>query len=109
MPGFQEAPNNSTTKEFMSTNDDLAFVPAAELRRLIGVGAVSAAEVVSAALDRIERHNDAVNAVVTLSSRALDDARELDESHARGEAIGSRRPGPSAALRSWRATPHSER
>ena len=72
----------------MSKTDDLAFVPAAELRRLTGVGALSAAEVVSAALDRIERHNDAVNAVVTLSARALDDAQELDESQARGEAIG---------------------
>ena len=77
----------------MSGGRDLAFLPAAELRALVAAREVSAEEVVSAALDRIDRHNRVVNAVVTLSPRALDDARAIDRRLARGED-----PGPLAGL-----------
>ncbi|MDE0358158.1 MAG: amidase family protein [Gammaproteobacteria bacterium] len=77
----------------MSTVRDLAFLPAVELARLVAGREVSAEEVVSAALDRIGRHNPVVNAVVTLSPRALDDARAIDRRLARGED-----PGPLAGV-----------
>ena len=72
----------------MSDGHDLAFLPAARLRDLIAAREVSAEEVVRAALDRIGRHNGMVNAVVTLSPRAVDDARAIDRRLARGEDAG---------------------
>ncbi len=72
----------------MSDPGDLAFLPAARLRALIAAREVSAEEAVSAALDRVDRHNRRVNAVVTLSPRALDDARAVDRRLARGEDAG---------------------
>lgn len=77
----------------MSAARDLAFLPAAELAALVAAREVSAEEAVSAALDRIGRHNGVVNAVVTLSPRALDDARTIDRRLARGE-----NPGPLAGV-----------
>lgn len=77
----------------MSAGADLAFLPVAELARLVAAREVSAEQVVSAALDRIGRHNPVVNAVVTLSPRALDDARAIDRRLARGED-----PGPLAGV-----------
>ena len=82
-------------REHGAVNADagLAFLPAAELRALIGAREVSAEEAVSAALDRVGRHNGVVNAVVTLSPAALDEARAIDRRLARGED-----PGPVAGL-----------
>src|SRR5581483_8863166 len=55
---------------------------------------VSATELVQEALQRIERHNPALNAVVSLrAEEARDDARALDERIARGED-----PGPLAGV-----------
>lgn len=72
---------------------DLAFRPATEIAARITGREVSAEEMVSAALDRIGRHNPLVNAVVTLSPRALDDARAIDRRLERGED-----PGPLAGV-----------
>ena len=77
----------------MSAPADLALRPATELAARVAARVVSAEEVVSAALDRIGRHNPVVNAVVTLSPRALDDARAIDRRLARGED-----PGPLAGV-----------
>ncbi len=77
----------------MSAAADLAFLPATELAARVAAREVSAEEVVSAALDRIGRHNPVVNAVVTLSPRALDDARAIDRRLARDED-----PGPLAGV-----------
>lgn len=77
----------------MSTVGDLAFLPAIELARLVAEREVSAEEAVSAAIDRVGRHNPVVNAVVTLSPHALDDARAVDRRLARGED-----PGPLAGV-----------
>ncbi|HEU5261929.1 MAG TPA: amidase family protein [Gemmatimonadales bacterium] len=68
---------------------ELADLPASDLARLVRARDVSPVEVVQACLDRVERHNPAVNAVVTLNPRALDDARELERRLARGENPGS--------------------
>ncbi len=77
----------------MSGVRDLAFLPAAELAARVSAREASAVETVSAALDRVDRHNETVNAVVTLSPRALEDARAVDRRLARGED-----PGPLAGV-----------
>ena len=93
--GHARAKDAGHGSDVMSIVRDLAFLPAAELARLVAEREVSAEEAVSAALDRIGRHNRVVNAVVTLSPRALDDARAIDRRLARGED-----PGPLAGCRS---------
>ena len=49
---------------------------------------LSAVEVVEAALERVERCNGEINAVVTINPRALDDARELERRAAKGGELG---------------------
>jgi amidase len=66
----------------------LADSPAVELQRLIRTREVSVAQVVEAALERVEQLNGTINAIVTLNPRAVDDARELDQRIARGEDPG---------------------
>ncbi len=68
--------------------DDLADRSATELARLVASREVSPVEVVEACLERVERYNPAVNAVVTLNPRALDDAGELELRLVRGEEVG---------------------
>ncbi|ONI81477.1 amidase [Actinosynnema sp. ALI-1.44] len=68
---------------------DLCFLSAGELVAMMARRQVSAREVLDAHLDRIERVNPAVNAVVTL---AVDHAKRLadraDEAVMRGETLG---------------------
>lgn len=66
---------------------------ATELRRLIESREVSVREVVDACLQRINRLNPDLNAVVTVNPRAMDDAKALDDRLARGEP-----PGPLCGL-----------
>jgi Asp-tRNA(Asn)/Glu-tRNA(Gln) amidotransferase A subunit family amidase len=54
---------------------------------------VSAEELVREALERIERLNPAINAVISVREQALDEARELDRRVAAGED-----PGPIAGI-----------
>jgi amidase len=62
---------------------------AVDLADLLARGQVSAREVLDAHVDRIERVNPAVNAIVTLSlDRAIDDAERADAAHARGASLG---------------------
>lgn len=61
---------------------------AAETARLVREGVASAESVVAAALERVERFNGQINAVVTLNPSALDDARGLDRRIAAGEDVG---------------------
>jgi amidase len=68
-------------------------LPATTLRALIARREVSASEVLAACLDRVQRDNPVLNAVVTLNPRVEDDARILDERLARGED-----PGPLCGL-----------
>lgn len=64
----------------MTDQNDLCFLPATELARLIRERALSAVEVMAAHLGQIERANPAVNAIVTLlPERALAGARAADE------------------------------
>ncbi|MDS1271072.1 amidase [Lipingzhangella sp. LS1_29] len=67
----------------------LVFHSARELAGLLHAGAVSAREVVRAHLDRIERVNPKINAVVSLcAERALTEAHAADERWAAGAAVG---------------------
>ncbi|HVK03462.1 MAG TPA: hypothetical protein VM490_08300, partial [Armatimonadaceae bacterium] len=68
---------------------DLVFASAVRLAAAIRSGEVSSSEVVEAHLDRIERHNPGLNAVVTLDAEgARTRARQADEALARGENWG---------------------
>jgi amidase len=71
------------------TSDELCDSSAIELAARIKRKDVSAREVMSAHLARIERVNPRVNAIVTLvAERALADATRADEAQARGEPLG---------------------
>jgi amidase len=70
-------------------NDDLCFRPATELASMLRAREISARELLDAHLDRIDRLNPDVNAVVTLDAdgaRAAADA--ADAALAAGEEIG---------------------
>ena len=69
--------------------DDLSFLSARELTRRIKRRTLSSLELVDHFLARIERHNEAVNAVVTLDAEgARASARRADEAAARGAWLG---------------------
>lgn len=72
----------------MTPGAEIADLPATELRRLIAARQISAVEVAQACLERIERYNGIINAVVTLNDRAIDEARTLDHRLSRGEDPG---------------------
>ena len=70
-------------------HDELCDRSATELVGLLHTRQVSAREVLEAHLDRIERTNPAVNAIVTLvPDRARARAQDADDALARGEAPG---------------------
>jgi amidase len=71
------------------SSDDICFLSACELARRIRARELSAIEVMQAHLDRIERVNPALNAIVTfLPERGLEGARAVDAALARGESLG---------------------
>ena len=68
---------------------DICFLPAVDIARMIREREVSALEVMQAHLDQIERTNPRINAIVTLlPEMALESARELDARLTRGDATG---------------------
>ena len=69
----------------MPQSEDLCFRSAVELRRLLAAGEVAPLEVLDAHIDRIERHDGALNAVVT---RCFEDARERASGHLAGPLAG---------------------
>lgn len=68
--------------------EDLADRSASELARLVRSREISPVEIVEDCLARVERFNPAVNAVVTLNPRALDEADELERRLVRGDEVG---------------------
>lgn len=68
---------------------DLPDLSATELARLVATREVSPVEVVDACLERIERLNPTLNAVVTLNERARDDAKSLERRIEAGKGVGS--------------------
>ncbi len=73
--------------------DAIATLSAAELHDRLQRRELTAAEVVEAALQQVDRLNGVINAVCTRNERALDDARALDARRRRGEE-----PGPLFGL-----------
>lgn len=68
---------------------EIVYLTARELARLLRTRELSAREIVQAHLDRVERVNPAVNAIVTLTAeRALDEARAADERIVTGAQLG---------------------
>ncbi|WP_330182125.1 amidase [Nocardia sp. NBC_01503] len=68
---------------------ELAFTSATELARLVAAGQVSATELATLFLDRVDRLNPALNAFTTvMRDQALRQAAELDARQARGERLG---------------------
>ena len=72
-----------------AARDDLCSLTAAELAGRIRARELSAAEVAEAHLDRIEKVNPKVNAIVTLTpEKAMEAARAADGALARGLTVG---------------------
>jgi amidase len=72
----------------MTLHQELADFSATEMRRYIGSGELSPVEVVEACLERVERYNGVINAVVTLSERAVDDAKALEQTASTRRELG---------------------
>jgi amidase len=71
------------------SDDDLCRMSAVDLRAELGAGRVSAREALAAHLDRMERVDPSVNAVVTVvPERAAAAAAGADEAFARGDSLG---------------------
>jgi amidase len=69
--------------------NDAPFAPAHELARSIREGKISSRELLDVFVERVERLNGAVNAVVTLDlDRARAAATRADEARARGDVVG---------------------
>lgn len=80
---------SSTEAERTVAGDELCDLTAIELAARIRRKDVSARDVMSAHLARIERLNPRINAIVTLvANRAMDGAAKADEAQARGAALG---------------------
>ena len=93
--------------------DELVCRSALDLARLIRTRAVSAVEVIEASLERVQRLNGTINAMVTMNPRALDDARAIDRRLAHGEdpgalcglPVGIKDVTPVASLRTTYGSP----
>ena len=86
-----------------SAGPSLDFAAATEAARAIRRGEVSSVELTTRLLERIERFNPPLNAIVTLMpDAALARARAADEARARGEWWG---PPSLPWLGPWRAVP----
>ena len=70
-------------------SEQLYYLPATTLARMLRAGEVSARELVRTHLDRIESVNPAVNAIVTLTAEAaLEQAAAADAEAAHGRFTG---------------------
>ena len=76
-----------------NTSSEITALGAAETRRRIVARELSPVEVVQAYLERVEEHNGRLNALVTVSSSALDDAEALER-----ELASGLEPGPLCGL-----------
>lgn len=69
-------------------DQSIALLPASEMARLVRGREISPVEVLDACMERVERLNPTINAVVTLNPRAREEALELERRIARGENVG---------------------
>ena len=77
----------------MTAPRDPALLSAREQARRVRAGELAATELLAACLARVERHNGALNAVVTINPAAEAEAEAVDAAFAAG-----RDPGPLAGL-----------
>lgn len=68
-------------------SEDLALLSAAEIARRVRAREVSPVEVLEACLAQLEKHNPALNAVVTPNPRALEEAHAVERRLAKGEDL----------------------
>lgn len=69
--------------------EEVAFWPVSHLGQLLRSGQVTSVELTEMYLDRLERHDSTLHAVITLTrERALERARQMDREMARGEIRG---------------------
>lgn len=74
----------------MSNTDRIVFKTASELAENIRSGELTSVSVLEAFLEQIEKHNEKINAVVTLDKEgAVKRAKEADEALSRGENWGA--------------------
>ena len=65
--------------ELLMTDDDMCYLPAVTMARMLRDRTICAREVITAHLNRIEAYNTEVNAIVTLTAdAALDEAAAAD-------------------------------
>jgi amidase len=70
--------------------DNIAFWPATEQLAALRAGQISSAELLELYLSRINKHNGALNAIVTTDvDAALNAARAADAARSRGERLGA--------------------
>lgn len=81
--------NQPLRAELTLTDDQIAFLPAHKLAGYLQDGQLSATRLVQIYLDRIDRYNPQINAIVTLDREgALARAAEADAARTRGEIWG---------------------
>lgn len=72
----------------MLVHDNIAFWSACSLRKHLQDRRLSPVDVAEACLEQYERHNPAINAIVTLNERFMDDARALEQKQPKGLLYG---------------------
>jgi len=72
----------------MTDSTDISYLDATELASRIRSGDLSSVEIVQHHLERIERINPQINAVVTIARDAVDHDRAADAAITRGEQVG---------------------
>ena len=86
MPDFETPPEPA--REIPGTSIDPASTSVADLRQALAAGTVTSSALTRYYLDRVERLNPALHAVLTLSPDALAEAAESDRRHQTGQALG---------------------
>ena len=95
------------------SHNGIGLASATEMRRRLVSGEWTAVQVTRACLDRIDRYDGVLNAMVTLNERALDDAEALDRALAggaepgllHGVPVGIKDVTPVAGLRTTYGSP----
>ncbi|HEU0051621.1 MAG TPA: amidase, partial [Longimicrobium sp.] len=72
----------------MPDPSSIALLPAAELARRVRARELTPTEVLTACMERLERLNPVLNAVVTINPNAFDEARALERRIEAGEDVG---------------------
>lgn len=70
------------------SGSSIALLSATELRHRVAAGELSPVEILDACLEQVDRHNERINAVVTLDERAREQALALERRLAAGEDPG---------------------